>query len=185
MAIRVETQNEINRQLNKHNSSRSRGGVPSRPGEPPGKATGLLARSWQIGQGAVVDDSGINSPTNPKISLGSNMPYARIHEYGGPIRMRDKMLKIPVSKEAKRSEAQGASLFASKGRDRLFLFKSKTGKLLLASRSPRGKLTVHYVLKEQVIMPRRPYVAPASLIVGRKAGEIMDKQLSRNLRGVK
>lgn len=133
-AVQVEFQKDIGKMLNRHASNRSRGGTPSPVGSPPGKATGTLARSWQTPARngfAVVDASGLSDPLRPRINHGSNLRYARIHEYGGTITGKP-WLKIPVSKDAKRAEAQGASLITYKGLPLIF-FTSKKGNLLLVS----------------------------------------------------
>jgi len=81
-------------------------------------------------------------------------PYARIQELGGTIKPKNaKSLAIPI--------------FGTKGSPRrktgLFVFKSpKTGKVYLAKLvGAKKKLKVMYVLKKQVVIKSRPFLAPA------------------------
>lgn len=178
-AVTIQFQNEVGRQLNQHASNRSRGGIPSAPGTPPGKATGTLARSWQVTP--VRDDSKLADPLRPRVRLGSNLVYARIHEYGGTISGRP-WLKIPVSLAAKRAEAGGSSLTMFRGNKLFFL--NTNGKLKLVSRkNKRGGIVTHYVLKKSVKVPQRPYVRPAAVVTQAKAAEIATPFMRAALRG--
>lgn len=79
--------------------------------------------------------------------VGTNLVYGPIHEFGGIVRpVRARMLAIPLARQkgSPRNEAG------------LFLIRSRAGNLLLMNRKgPR------WVLKEQVRIPRRPWLEPA------------------------
>ncbi len=78
----ITLQNGIKKQLSTNPS-------PSRPGKSPGVKTGALRRSIQV------DRTKINELS---VGVGSNLKYARIHEYGGVITpVRAKALKFPVA----------------------------------------------------------------------------------------
>ena len=94
----------------------------------------------------------------PNTADGSGeVRYARIHEEGGIIRARGKMLTIPIND----------SLFTAGGKQRyasardvpdLVFMRSLKGSFLLVNKYS-GK--PFYVLKNQVDIPARPYLAPA------------------------
>lgn len=167
-AITLEVQNQIASNLNQHASNRSSGHGASAPGEPPGKSTGTLARSWQAQ--AVKDVSKLNDPVRPAMSLGSNLVYARIHEYGGTINGKP-WLTIPISTDAKRASAQGVGPRAFGNT----FFRKIAGGLGIFRARKRGTSELMYVLKHSVTLPPRPYLRPALATVRPKAGAIVDK----------
>ena len=69
-AAAIHLQGKVKQALN--------GGSPSSPGSPPGKKTGDLGRSIQI-------DRSRNKGRYPRVRVGTNKVYARIHEFGGTI----------------------------------------------------------------------------------------------------
>src|SRR5688572_16140325 len=90
----IIVQAEVKKQLNQGASSR--GATPSAPGDPPHKQDGRLLRSWQSGHpNNIVNETGLGK-ANPTIKTGSNLPYARIHEFGGIIKAKTgKFLAVP------------------------------------------------------------------------------------------
>ncbi len=180
-AITLTLQREITRTLNQHASNRTslNGAAPA--GGPPGKATGTLARSW--GVDAVKDESGLADPIRPRMSLGSNLVYARIHEYGGTIHGRP-LLTIPIHPAAKSASAQGLSARqAFPDAD----FIARKGKPPLIVRFIDGKKTrweILYVLVPSVTLPARPYLAPSVAAVQPQAQAIADKHIAAALKAV-
>lgn len=70
-------QRRVKRGMNRHASNKGSGGAASPVGRPPGNKTGRLSRSI-----VVVDRS---LPGRPTFVVGTNVVYARIHEFGGVI----------------------------------------------------------------------------------------------------
>lgn len=70
-AAAVHLQAEVKKTLSKSTS-------PSKPGTPPGVKTGTLRRSIQV-------DRSKNKGKRPRVRVGTNLVYARIHEFGGTI----------------------------------------------------------------------------------------------------
>lgn len=144
-------QQEVRKQLSKGGAQRSKNfGVHAPPGQPPFVSTGHLRRSWQMGSsGAYYNRTAIADPVRPRVVVGSNMKYARIHEFGGVIKAkRAKNLVIPLNYEAFRIQRDGNW----KG-----VFRVGNA---LAKRSGRGKLKFLFALKKSVRIPPRPYVRP-------------------------
>ena len=81
-------QKSVRAKLNLRSSNR--GKTPSPPGEPPAKDTGTLARS------VLVDYSRIGGFPRGVVVIGSKLKYARIHEYGGPVRSGDGVFLMPA-----------------------------------------------------------------------------------------
>lgn len=130
--------------------------------------TGRLLRSFASSKPHV---------TNLAVSIGSNLPYARIHQVGGIIKAKGGgVLTIPMSVEAKR--AGSARRFieqkAQKG-ERPFFMKTRKGRLLLAYYKGRkgvrssiktkrerkaspGVLTFAYYCPKSVTIPQRRYL---------------------------
>jgi phage virion morphogenesis protein len=108
-------------------------------------------------------DTGVlrNSITGEATATGavvfSNLPYARLHEYGGTVRpKRSKYLAIPLTRDAKRT--------GSPRRFRVKLsfrpFKRKgTGGVLFVRRA--GTTIDHYLLVKSVTIPARPFLSPS------------------------
>jgi len=83
-----------------------------------------------------------------RVGAFSNLIYTKMREEGGVIKSSRPggMLAIPISDKAKKQ------LVGPKYWDgpKLFLFKSKRGNALLAERTRRGDLKLHWVLKKSV-----------------------------------
>lgn len=87
--------------------------------------------------------------THDKVSIGTNVEYARIHQLGGIIRARNaKFLAVPITKHAR---AAGSP----RNLNGLALAQSLRGQMMLVE--AQTGLT-HYLLKKQVKLPARPYL---------------------------
>lgn len=146
-------QQEVRKQLNKHGKMPSKG---VSVGGTPGVRTGHLRRSWQMGAlGAYYNARGIADPIRPRVVVGSNVKYARIHEFGGVIRAkRSKYLTIPLNRDAQK-------LITTHGSTRNIPGLFRVGNALAMKRGKRGKLVFLFALKRSVRIPKRPYIKPA------------------------
>lgn len=100
--------------------------------------TGLLRQSFQI------------KYDNKVAQVGTNIRYARIHNYGGIIRAKKKYLTIPIAREAKGKRARSFQ--------DTFIFKSKrTGNLFIAQKNGVNLRTL-YLLKKQITVPARRFM---------------------------
>jgi phage gpG-like protein len=120
--------------------------------------TGALRRSL-LGRPIVTED---------KVVIGSNLKYASIHNNGGVIfasganrarQSQNPHLSIPLSAEARR--LGNASLWWSWKESRgenPFIFTSQSGNVLIATSNKKGNLTLHYVLKKSITIPKRRYL---------------------------
>lgn len=184
-AVTLELQREVGRQLNRHASNRSRGGIASAIGEPPGRATGTLAKSWQ--GVAARDASRLGDPVRPKMSLASGVRYARIHEFGGVVTpKRSRFLPVPVHPDAKRAAAQGrgpksfANTYVRRfGAGRLGIFRK--GPAMGKNKNRPDPLL--YMLVRSVRIPKRPYLVPALNAVRPRAVEIAGPFIRQALGG--
>ena len=87
------------------------------------------------------------SPTHAKISIGTDLEYAAIHELGGVITPKHaKHLAIPVN------GATGSPL----DRNDLLPVLSKSGDLVLVDETG-----VQFILKDSVMIPAEPFLRPA------------------------
>lgn len=94
-------------------------------------------------------------PERAVVAVGTNLEYARIHEYGGVIRpVRRRNLAIPVG-----------SLFGSPLRWRLRLVITPGGQRMLVDAAGQ----VQYLLRRAVTIPARPYLRPAVETQGQNA----------------
>jgi phage gpG-like protein len=162
IAAGVITQREIKAELNKGKSNR--GATPSAPGSPPHRDTGSLGYKLNV------DNSNARSTVRPFVRVGSNLPYARIHEFGGVITAKKGYLPIPLNQVARDMQRRAGGSLRNVGG--LSTIRSKKGNLLLG-RFKRGKGKAYgkgradngfeplFVLKKSVRMPARPYMRPA------------------------
>jgi phage gpG-like protein len=74
---------KVREALNKRASNKESGGSPSPPGQPPAKMTGALGRSITV-------DTVRRLGKTFRTFVGTNLKYARIHEFGGIIRPKKK-----------------------------------------------------------------------------------------------
>lgn len=150
----IIVQTEAKKMLNRGASNR--GATPSAPGQPPHKDTGTLGRSIQI------DASDIGEERNaPKVRVGTNLPYAAIHEFGGVIRpKRSRFLTVPIGQNGRNVLRRGG-LRSVPG---VFFIKTKRGGVMAARQYSKAKaaaLEPLAILVTEVRMPRRPYMRPA------------------------
>lgn len=107
---------------------------------------GKLAQSWQTSAPQKLGGGEV------RVSVGSGLIYARIHETGGAVRARNaKALTIPLTAAAARRPARS---FPD-----TFLLKFGANAFIVMKKGK--KLEFLYVLKKQVQMPRRRYVSNA------------------------
>ena len=164
----VIMQTEIKKKLNLRASNIGSGGKASPPGSPPAKRTGTLGRSMQM------DTSGMYKKGNPVVRVGSNLPYALIHEFGGRIEAGSKLLAIPVNREAQLSSPRDVPGLS-------FVPVTKSTNIVgrLVRRSGKGKtasLETFYLLARRVTLPARPYLRPALRAARPK---IIDRTIAR------
>jgi len=139
-------------------SNIGQGGRSSQPGGPPAVKTGMLRRSFGVnGPGSIneIRDGGLT------VRIGTNLPYARIQEYGGIIRpVNVKALPVPIGVEGQRvmrefgGDLRRADLtyIPRKGKDPLLVRMIGKGK--------NARMQVLFVLKQSVRLPARPYMRP-------------------------
>lgn len=85
-------------------------------------------------------------------TVGTNVIYAAIHQFGGVIRARNgPFLAIPVSEAAR---AHGSAGGGPTGMAGLAVWQTLKGQFVLGSADG----TVHYLLRRQVVMPARPFL---------------------------
>lgn len=144
----ILTAREISRTLNRSGSNR--GATPSAPGTPPHKDSGRLSQIH-------VDDSKLKDAQWPRVRVGTNIPYARILEFGGIILAKNGYLTIPLNQEARDMRKRaGASLRSVAG---LVTRRSKKGNLLLGMANGKDFRPL-FVLKKSVEIKKRPYMRP-------------------------
>jgi len=146
-----------------HNRIRNKGdGKPLRD-------TGLLMASVTATARA---RGSINELTDTYLVVGTNVEYARLHQEGGTVTPKNaKMLAIPLTREAARLE--GARDFPRP----LFVL-STNGKAFLAEPNPKGQTKrgkdrppiLHYVLKDKVVIPARPFLGIGAKLLAKMHG---------------
>ena len=105
---------------------------------------------------------------------GGRVPYARIHEEGGTIRpKRGRFLKIPVGPAL--TGAGVSRLPPGRSGDLRFVPTPKGG--VLVGRDGQ----VWFVLKRQVTIPARPYLAPAIATIQPRLADDLTRLLRRAL----
>lgn len=117
--------------------------------------------------------------TETEIVLRANAPGARLHQEGGVVAAKGKLLAIPVTRDAAR--AGGPRQFP-----RPLFAAGKPGKGFLAERGRRGRLVVHYLLRASVTIPARPYLgvsAATAQIISALVGRELAALLTTAIRG--
>lgn len=106
--------------------------------------------------------------SNQGVIIGTNVPYAAIHQFGGTIRpVNAKKLAIPLDRQAARMRPRDLT-------GQTFIIRSKAGNLLLMERSlkysgQKGKrflsegkfrevVKPRYLLVDQVVIPQRKFL---------------------------
>lgn len=121
-----------------------RGGNPLR--DTARLSNSIIVKSRQAGRGVV------------EIVASTNVPYARIHQFGGTIRPTNaKMLAIPLTKEAKEKSPRNF------GRDLFVLKSTEEGKATLCEsikvgKKQKVKVIAHYILLKSVKIEARPFI---------------------------
>lgn len=157
----------------------------SPPGSPPAVKRSLLRNSI-----TAVHARDLGKPM--RAAVGTNVRYGRIHELGGVIRARRaKHLVIPLTDKARRAlERSGGSAraaIASFGKVRWI--PRKSGFLVVKEvKGRRARTEVLFVLKKQVIIPRRPWLVPGVRAAVPRMQKVLPgvfaKQLRSYFRGI-
>lgn len=150
LAGAIHYQGSVKKQLNRHASNRGNGGQASPPGSPPGNRTGTLSRSVQVDVGGLIRGS------QKRVKIGTDIIYARIHEFGGTIQAKGGGLAVPIHADAKRASDQGRG--PRDFNDLTYI--SRPGKPPLLVRDKGGQWDIMYVLPKSVVMPARPVWRP-------------------------
>lgn len=174
-------QNNLKRTLSRKASNIGSGGTPSRPGEPPAKDTGAMSRSVQRDRSNIAD-------RNPRVRVGTNVPYASVHEFGQRISAQGKALPVPfpgAERRARQLRRQAGGSLRNLPKGKLFPVKTRRGSVLLVEKTG-GKNSEAwrpvFVLVKSVNIPPRPWFRP-TIKASRKAMVRKFKQ-SRLLKGV-
>lgn len=108
-----------------------------------------------------------------KVSVSSRADYAGIHETGGTIRpSKAQSLAVPISPAAKANK-RGPRNFGPK------LFRNKAGTALLQRVGKGSRPILHYALKKEVRIPKRPYVTKAARMAFRQITGKTTQRLDR------
>jgi len=176
-------QRAVKDELNKGASNIQSGGQPSAVGDPPNKSSGTLARSIQI------DRSLLRNAKNPKVAVGTNVEYARIHEFGGMIRpVTKKALAVPIGVQGRRA-ARNAGSAGIGSLNLTFIDRSSKGLPPLLVKPPGNaerkgaKTEVLFVLLPSVYMPKRPYMRPTYTRMHDRIVAIIRNTILMKLRG--
>lgn len=97
------------------------------------------------------------------VVVGTNAPGAALHNFGGLVRAKGKMLALPLTKEAQRSGGprrfKGALRFRPTRKPRVFLLGTLKG----------GVFVGQFVLVDQVRIPQREFMGVSDKAVGQIA----------------
>jgi len=135
-------------------------------GDVPLRDTGILMASFSGGTDGT------------SVWVGTTHPGAALHNFGGTVRGKGKMLAIPLTKEAKRSGGprrwKGAPLvFQPTRKPRVFLLMAPaggTGGPRKAKSKLAAKLVAQFLLVDQVTVPKREFMGVSE----RAWGQITD-----------
>ncbi len=126
--------------------------------------------------------SGGRSPNSKQLSPSTTsdpgpVAYAAIHEYGGTIHMKSKMLTIPIHDSLR--TAGGVNRYAS-ARDvpDLQYAESAAGQKMLIHKDS-GE--VFYLLRRSIKYPARPYLSPAIRTAGRAMNDDILRALQKTI----
>lgn len=126
----------------------------------------IRAKLNKNSHGPLRNSIGHRFKSNTEILVGSfGIPYARIHEYGGPITPKvARMLAIPIDPQFEGRRAKNVpNLFRGRGRAGHILFQKQAD----------GSMLPAYVLKDSVQIPARPWLGPAVLKTRARVNEIL------------
>ena len=111
--------------------------------------TGALRRSW-LQPFKIAGSS---------VSLGSNLVYANIQNYGGTVKPKQaQVLCLPLTKEAARAGSARRFWERQPAGKKPFFLETKSGGLFIVTSGPKKTLAFHFVCLDQVAIPRRRYV---------------------------
>jgi hypothetical protein len=113
----------------------------------------------------------------------SDLGRAPVQNDGGVIKPKNRQyLAVPISQKAKRTVGLWPRHWA---KGKLFLIKSKAGNLLLAEKSGRRGLVLHYALKRSVTIKGRHYIEAAASAVDQVVRDIMGESVKTAVEGGK
>lgn len=139
------------------------------------RRTGRLAQS--ISSRVVLNE--LKAEVGSGVLTGKRVKYADIHERGGLIRpKRSRYLTIPT----KIALTPAGVLKRTKARDFPNTFVMKRGNLLGIWQKHGRSIRLLFVLKKQVRIPARRYAAKTSKQIERRARDIMEAILNREIR---
>ena len=131
--------------------------------------TGKLAQSWTM----IRERTATNEPI---ARVGSNSPYAAIHQFGGTIFPDEaKALTVPLDKQAARSTAGDHDLVA------IYFDNSSNPYIIGALAEPGPDGPFRYLLMTQVEIPERPYISNAIKDAKPTADKILDGAATASL----
>lgn len=145
----------------KRGFTRTARGVSSPAGSPPG-----------IQRGGLRNSIAVQSSGKLARRVGTNLPYGMIHERGGIITAKGKLLAVPIGPEGRRLAESGANLRSMN----LMVINRKGRPPILAQGftkargNGRGAITPLFVLVRSVKIPARPWAMPARNRAGPKMG---------------
>lgn len=116
--------------------------------------TGNLRRSLQESRAKKVERRGDNVIG----TVGTNMEYAAIHEYGGTIRpKKSKYLAVPLKAAL---TAKGVARGGPRDFKDTFFAMSKKGNLIMFGKS-MGKIIPLFAMKKEIKIPKSPFMKPS------------------------
>jgi phage gpG-like protein len=184
---------DVKKNFNESHSPDGTPWIPLAHGRPGGKGRdkplqdkGLLYASIQ----GRANDAGV--------TIGTNVNYAPIHQFGGVIRpKRAKFLAIPLTVEAKRAGSPrnfpGGFRFAptknggwvmlsarplSAGQQAKITARRASGKALTAGQQRQIAAVPQYLLVREVRVPARPFLGFSPVLLGRVEQLILDRALA-------
>jgi phage gpG-like protein len=99
----------------------------------------------------------LDKPEKGTVRIGSNVIYARIHEFGGRITANNAgALTIPISEEAKKASSQGKS--ARDFMDLVLIHPKESDNVFLVRMTGKDTFIIMYMLVKSVDQPARPYL---------------------------
>jgi len=130
------------------------------PTRGPGRASGKLAQSFTT---AFAFEGNLISGQTFFGRVGSNLPYAAIHEFGGTVKAKKKWLTIPLTYEASRRPAPlwpALQFIQARGKSPV-LIDDATG-------------IAQFVLKRSVEIPARVYVSKSVKLAAPRVNKLIE-----------
>lgn len=133
--------------------------------DPGGRRWPKLSRRRPTGGDKPLLDTGLlrasvaSRVTVAGVEVFSNLPQARLHEFGGTVRpKRAKYLSIPLTREAKRA----GSPRRFKGKLKFRPLRKGTVRGVLYTQPKKGAVVSQFLLVTQAVIPARPFLAPSA-----------------------